>query len=68
MCEPEKLKSCPFCGTIPVVQIVGKVYYDIECIECQRASTSQNYETKEEAIKDWNTRTDSSEDKGKPNV
>lgn len=61
-----KLKPCPFCGESPVINPHGfynkktKEFtdktYGIVCDNCHTSSW-QFYNTKDEAIKAWNTRT-----------
>ena len=56
----EELKSCPFCGTMPVIRHIGAnlgTWY-IECIYdgCSCTPETWCYGTKEEAIEAWNRR------------
>lgn len=48
-----ELKPCPFCGS-KNVSINGLSISWIECNECEMET--KQYETREEAIKSWNTR------------
>ena len=58
MTEP-KLKPCPFCGG--EAKVYRRIFdwetwdYKVECSKCHCAAT-ENYDTKQEAIEEWNTR------------
>lgn len=55
-----KLKECPFCGSdrlyITERNYFGENYCTISCIECHISQTGNEFETKEDAIEQWNTR------------
>jgi len=55
----EKLKSCPFCGGVSVLGRIefpyNEVWYNPQCSEC-KVGWQENYETKEEAVEQWNKR------------
>lgn len=54
-----KLKSCPFCSRVAVLQHInysdGDTYYNAQC-ENQCCMSITNYATKKEAIINWNVR------------
>ena len=51
----EKLKPCPFCGGEPELFEAPGVYF-VECSN-PKCNYPTNWDTKEEAITAWNTRT-----------
>ena len=52
------IKPCPFCGEIPKITKVGKLYYLRCCnINCTANPMSTPFYDKQEAIEAWNTRT-----------
>ena len=59
----DKLKPCPFCGEIPTVKKVPdtdiRPWY-VRCCnnDCEMWVATCNRDTKEEAIKTWNKRSD----------
>ena len=58
--KTEKLKRCPFCGGIADVffQSGCDYWYDKYAVYCtQCGCTTEDFETKEEAISVWNRRT-----------
>jgi len=56
----ERLDSCPFCGSEAWLRLEeypdGDIWYSACCIESNCCGWFCNYETKEEAIKEWNKR------------
>lgn len=56
-----RLKKCPFCGGEAWLEHIpfpdGDVWYTPQCSECS-CGWNRNYETKEDAIEDWNKRLD----------
>ena len=55
-----KLLPCPFCGSdrlyIAERKYFGRKFASVNCIECHISQTGDGFETREEAIKHWNTR------------
>ena len=55
-----KLLPCPFCGSdrlyIAERNYFGRKFATVNCIECHISQTGDGFETREEAIEQWNTR------------
>lgn len=51
----EELLPCPFCGGTPEPRHGTSGFYRVQCDAC--GSSTENYDTKEEAIAAWNRRT-----------
>lgn len=59
--EPDKrLKNCPFCGGLSVLRHVyfkdGSTWYNPQCETNACCMWQENFETKEEAVINWNGR------------
>ena len=61
----ENLKPCPFCGELPEIdqgeytyKVKDRIYWAVGCMndDCEVDVETDNFDTKEEAIKVWNTR------------
>ncbi len=50
----EELKACPFCGENTELHTIGARSYGVICMGC--ASGTRKYLTRQEVIKQWNTR------------
>ena len=58
----DRLDNCPFCGGKAWFEHVtfkhdNDIWYNPQCSECS-CTWNRNYETKEEAIEEWNKRLD----------
>ena len=53
----EKLKPCPFCGKKPQLIDAG-IYYYVNCFNelCKISPCTQEHDTPEDAINEWNSR------------
>ena len=58
----EKLKPCPWCGSIPKMKhekVGGHHFWSVECANddsCTVVVATNDFETEEEAIEAWNDR------------
>lgn len=55
----DRLKPCPFCNKKAWLASIefrdGDIWFSPQCSEC-KAMWKENYETKEDAISEWNKR------------
>lgn len=54
-----KIKACPFCGSQPVIEpSIKEGFWTVFCnsMECLVGPEADDYESKDLALKAWNTR------------